>query len=582
MGESAAAKRAKVSAASGAPPAIAMHTLLGIPELRPEWPAMPDEFQIMTGAAPTPYEYIPRLVPNITHRLSVYLHEHKDIQLQVPLFTLQTPEIGAAAGGAAGVPTAFKERWKMPRCAHSLELNGIYEAAMTLYQFCTNTNKWNDQELGADLVTWPQLQACVGFWTKAALTASASNDKMRRLFFPGMLPTCIKSVWEVLELIKKTLFFQKLPACGGQAILWSWYVAMDVALREGDETIIMQLHQAALNVTSRMRLNPSKDQVALDQMAFVDTLRMKQVAAGATSSFEFAVQVCRLTKTVETDTGPVVEKKLKTLGIQFGGKDVSRTMRYTITAVASIVKKEDCLKAVRFVERSNPNVLANPDKIQRIIACIKKHTNVNEVDHVLVFLMEVIGVSLLCGDAGDDTYSVEKLVGAKKGDPAFVQLCLTKFRFLAWFLNAQMNHAASGATAALSMEGLEKIKSKVASVLAFFREFAKMEKKSEVQDMFMECGAFQFDLCSLPTHNIPPPLWRLVGVSTALSNPGFAYPHPSLRCNMQFRLSQFISRSGSTLFKVQFSFQDVVSTIAIHMKTQLHLSKYICKLQFHI
>ena len=59
MGESAAAKRAKVSAASGAPPAIAMHTLLGIPELRPEWPAMPDEFLIMTGAAPTPYEYIP-------------------------------------------------------------------------------------------------------------------------------------------------------------------------------------------------------------------------------------------------------------------------------------------------------------------------------------------------------------------------------------------------------------------------------------------------------------------------------------------------------------------------------------------
>ena len=571
MGESSAAKRAKVSAASGA--AIAMHALLGIPELRPECPAMPDEFLIMTGTAPTPFEYIPGLVANVNHRLSVYLYEHKDIQLKVPLFTLQTPEIGAAAGGAAGAPTAFKERWNMHRCVHSLELNGIYEAALTVYQFCTNTNTWNDQELGAELVTWPQLDACVGFWTKAALTASAEKDKTRRLFFPGMLPTCIKSVWEVTELIKKTLFFQKLPACGGQAILWSWYVAMDAALRAGDELIILALHQAALNVTSRMRLNPSKDQVALDQMAFVDTLRMKQVAAGATSSFEFAVQVCRLTKTVETDTGPVVEKKLKTLGIQFGGKDVSRTMRYTITAVASIVKKEDCLKAVRFVERSNPNVLANPDKIQRIIACIKKNTNVNETDHVLVFLMEVIGVSLLCGDAGDDTYSVEKLVGAKKGDPAFVQLCLTKFRFLAWFLNAQMNHAASGATAALSMEGLEKIKSKVASVLAFFREFAKMEKKSEVQDMFMECGAFQFDLCSLPTHNIPPALWRLVGVSTARSNPGFAYPHSSLRCNTQFRLSQFISRSGSTLLKVQFSFQDVVSTIAIHMmKTQLHLA----------
>ena len=577
MGESAAAKRAKASAASGA-----MHTLLGISELRPEWPAMPDEFLIMTGAAPTPHEYIPILVPNIIHRLSVYLHEHKDIQLKVPLFTLQTPEIGPAAGGAAGKPTAYKERWNMQNCVHSLELNGIYEAAMTLYQFCTNTNKWNEQELGAELVTWPQLQACVGFWTKAALTASAEKDQMRRLIFPGMLPTCIKSVWEVQELMKKTLFFQKLPACGGQAILWSWYVAMDAALREGDEKMIMELHQAALNVTSRMRLNPSKDQVALDQMAFVDTLRMQNIAAGATSSFEFAVQACMLTKIAETDTGPVVEKKLKSLGIQFGGKEVSRTMRYSITAVAFIAHKGDCLKAVRFVERSNLHVLANADKIQRIIASIKKNTNVNETDHVFVFLMEVMGVSLLCGDAGDDTYSVTKLVGDKKGEASFVTLCLTKFRFLAWFLNAQMNHAASGATAALSMEGLEKIKSKVASVLAFFREFAKMEKKSEVQDMFMECGAFQFDLCSLPTHNIPPASWRLVGVSTARSNPGFAYPHPSLRCNMQFRLSQFISRSGSTLFKVQFSFQDVVSTIAIHMKTQLHLSKYICKLQFHI
>ena len=93
MGESPAAKRAKVSAASGAAPAIAMqHVLLGIPELRPECPAMPDEFLIMTGTAPTPFEYIPGLVANVNHRLSVYLYEHKDIQLKVPLFTLQTPE----------------------------------------------------------------------------------------------------------------------------------------------------------------------------------------------------------------------------------------------------------------------------------------------------------------------------------------------------------------------------------------------------------------------------------------------------------------------------------------------------------
>ena len=560
------AKRQKVDAARGAPPVIPMHKLLAIPEIQPERMDMPSEDLVMTGVAPTPYEYMQKLVPHVNHGLSVWLYKNKN--LQVPLYTLQTPQIETAASGA----TAYKEAWNMGNCEKSLEGNELYEAAMTVHQFCPNTHTWNGQELGSELVTWPQVDACTGYWTKAALTASAEKEKMRRLLFPGMMPTCIKTVWEVTELIKKSQFFKKLPACGGHAILWSWYIAMDEALRGGDEAIILALHEAGLNVTVRMRLNPSKDQVALDQLAFVDALRMGHLAAGATSSFEFAVLVCALTKTLETDTGPVVEKKINAIGIQFGGKPVTRGMRYTIAAVASICNKAHCLKAVRFLERANPNALANPDKIQRIIACLKKHANVNEVDDMLVFLMEVMGVSFLCGDAADDTYSIEKLVGARKGESALVHLWLAKFRFVAWFLTAQMHHAASGATSALSIAGLEKIKGKSASVLAFYREFAKMEKKSEVQDVFTP---------SLHTTYLQP--------CSACS--GFQQQGPIQGLLIHIRV--FVATCSSDFhnsfhdaaphfFQVQFSFQYVVSTIAIHMKTQLHLSKYYCKSQFHI
>ena len=548
-------KRQRLSAPSGAPPAaIAMHKLLDIPEQRPECPVMPEEADIMTGAAPTPHEYMKLLVPNVKHHLSVWLHQHKDIKLQAPLHTLQTPQIDTAASGAAGVPTAYKERWNMENCERSLETNGIYEASMTVHQFCIYTNVWNHEELGAELVTWPELNACGGFWNKAALTASAEKDKQRRLFFPGMVPTCIKAVWEVSQLAKKEQFFQQLPACGGQATVWSWYVAMSAALREEDELMILALHQAGCNVTARMRLNPSKDQVVLDQMAFVDTLRMSYLAAGATSCFEFALQVVKLTKIEETDTGPVVEKKLQSLGIQFAGKKVSRNMRYTISAVASISKKLQCLKAVRFVERANPNALANPDKIQRIIACIKKHANVNEVDDMLEFLMEVIGVTFLCGDATDDTYSIDKLVGANRKESAFVQLCLQKFRFMAWFLAAQMHHAASGATTALSIEGLEKIKSKVASVLAFYREFAKMEKKSEVQDVFAPslhttylqlCGAWSGFQQQGPIQGLLIRIRVFVATCSSDFHTSFHDPAPHFvrfgsRSKMSFQLSQYI------------------------------------------
>ena len=560
------AKRQKLSAASGAPPAVPMHTLLGIPEQQPECMDMPSDDQMMTGVAPTPYEYMKGLVPHVKHRLSVWLHKNKNIQLQQPLHTLQTPQIETAASGA----TAYKERWNMENCEKSLQRNELYEAAMTAHQFDLHTNNWNGRELGAEQVTWTQLNACTGFWTQAALTASAEKDKTRRLIFPGMLPTCIKTLWEVSELMKKGQFFKQLPACGGHAILWSWFIAMGEALSREDEALILALHEAGLNVTVRMRLNPSQEQVALDQLSFVDALRMGHVAAGATSNLEFAVLVCGLTNTLETDTGPMIEKKVTSLGIQFRGKPVTKGMCYTISAVAGFHKKEHCLKAVRFLERANSNALANPDKIQRIMACIKKHANVNEADHVLVFLMEVMGVTFLCGDATDETYAIDKLVGAKRGESGFVQYTLAKFRFVGWFLNAQMNHAASGATAALSIEGLEKIKGKVESVLQFYREFAKMDKKSEVvQDVItpsihttylQPCSAWSGFQQQGPIQGLLIHMRVFVATCSSDFQNSFHDPDPHF-------------------FEVQFSFRYVVSNIAIHMKTRLHISKYYCKAQ---
>ena len=93
-------------------------------------------------------------------------------------------------------------------------------------------------------------------WGQARLVASSENPKLRRLFFPIIIPTLCKDLVDAKRIIKiegvDQPVFTKLPLLGGRPILLGLYRALDywagqVASGEpGAADFLMKLWEAFL------------------------------------------------------------------------------------------------------------------------------------------------------------------------------------------------------------------------------------------------------------------------------------------------------------------------------------------------
>ena len=367
----------------------------------------------------------------------------------------------------------------MENCLTSLRTNGFYESSMTEWQFDPSVEKWEDIDLGVNNVSWTQYEACDGLWSNAVLVSSAEDpDTLGRFIFPGFIPTAVKSTDVIQEMVKHDSFFKALPACGGNVVCWSLIGALDEALSScvSDKSVeakLVRLYEASLTITVRMRLNPSSAQLLLDQMSYVDILRVQNVASGATSFFEFALQVLRLPAISPLVSGPELVKKLSTFGIQFKGKPVDRNLAYSILSVVGTADKGRGKDAVRFLERICPQIVSDPTKLLRAFQVLKKLCSPEEWHEGCVMLMECMGVAILSGDEDDENFTGDYLVPKERRKIGYVHSAITKMKFNKWFMDEQSMHAASGASSgALSSDGLAAIKLKCSSPRVFWSNFA--------------------------------------------------------------------------------------------------------------
>ena len=492
MGDEPAKKRAKLEkAASGALQAASgalqdkfdanLHAgMLGLPLNAPIVSAKPSDNDIMSGRAPALDDWMSDLWKSVVFRLSVVLYEDPETRLRMPLHLQQTPPFKASKNGVATGATTYKERWCMKNCVTSLRSNGLYEASMSLWQFLPAAKEWGGVDLAIDAVSWRQYEACAGLWSKATLASSSENCGQARYIFPGFLPTCVQSVELVEEMVNHDVFFRDLPACGGQAVMWSLIGALDAALSDGDNAQTIRLYEASVTVTVRMRVAPSKVQLQLDSMGFIDVLRVQGFACGATSFFEFALAVLNFDQVTGQETGTDLMKKLDVLGVNFSGKPVSKYIAYGILALVGLADQGAGKESVRYLERISPRVFSDYTKISRSFQVLKKHCGPDEWKDALIMMMESIGVSLLSGDAVEDDFSVDFMVPKTRGAAGYVRGNLIKRKFVKWFLDEQIVTAASGASSVLSTAGLVAIKDKCCSPKSFWRHFHDDEPTEDV------------------------------------------------------------------------------------------------------
>jgi hypothetical protein len=450
--------------------------LLGISEFEPPLPTKPTERDMIVNSntCKSLKQYAQENYEWVVWNLSNVLYDHPKISLRAPLAAQRTPSFDAMTPGTRmrSVPTTYKEPWNMENCMTSLTTSGLYEGSLTIWQFEPVTEVWEvnaDEKvnLGVDAVAWPAVVACQGFWSRAALKSSASDASDGRYVFPTFLLTAVKTIDAIRDLIEHNNFFSNLPCLASHAVMWSIIDALHevLAALKNDPTNmelldrLVKLYEASVTVTGRMRLNPSSAQLTLDQLSYVDQLRMLNVGSGATSCFEWFLSVLRLPGVDATLTGPQFQGKLNAYGVTFKGKGVDRNLAYAILSIVGIADRGEGMAAVRFLERINPVIVSDVTKLMRICQTIKKICAPEELHDACRMVMECMAVSILSGDEEADNFTVEYVVPKEKMQKGFVHTCGRKLAFNRWLLDFASNQAASGATnGAVTCDGVSAIR----------------------------------------------------------------------------------------------------------------------------
>ena len=216
-------------------------------------------------------------------------------------------------------------------------------------------------------------------------------------------------------------------------------------------------------------------QMILDQMIFIDNLRILNVAAGAASCFEWILHVWKLLGGSDPNlTCQALLPRLTELGVQFKGKAVDRGLGYAIMAVVGVADKDPGMAAVRFVERISPGVLASETKLTRAWQIIKKICPSEDLHDACRMVMESIGVAILSGDETADNFTVDFLTPKEAKKKGYVHISVRKMGFKNYIIKDAESQAQSGATnGALTCEGVSNVRSKFSSPLAFWENFSE-------------------------------------------------------------------------------------------------------------
>ena len=456
--------------------------MLGITVREPPSPDVPTEFEIISGEAVQLKTFITALHASVLWRLSAFLFEDPIVKLREPLYKQRTPPFEVKEAGA---PTGYMEPWNMLNCVKSLAENNLYESSLTMWQFDPAQDKFDGIDLGVNAISWKQYQACSELWNEQRLLASSQNPDKARFIFESFIPSAVKSVDIVKELQEKGTFFQALPACGGNVLLWSLIGALDEWLKKHAEgapdtrEMVIRLLEASLNVTCRMRLAPNEAQIRLDQLGYMDVLRVLGAALGAVSFHEFAMKALDLPNITGKESGPELVNKMGIFGVTFKGKPIDKNVAYSILAIVGMADRGEGLAAVQFLDRVNSNVMADFSKLLRTFQMLRKLCQPDEWQEGTVAVMESMAIALLTGDKAADSFSTEYILPRGRRSCGYVHATITSMKFKKWFLDDQVTQAAGGASTALSLEGLLDIKSKCRSPRAFWKNFAQKEDIEE-------------------------------------------------------------------------------------------------------
>ena len=381
-------------------------TVLMIDSAQPFRPKLPSMEDIVSGKAPSVRSYAHNLFRYVSYKFASFLYDDELIELRHPLEESRCPPIDntpkCAASGATWRPTSIMEPLDMTRCMWSLTHSGFYDGTVSIW----NLNSFTTRAFGIDLdlkdPSWQQFLVLAGYWSKANLASSHADQSLQRYFFPSKLLSFIHDVSLLEQKSCKGHGLRDMPASGGHAVCWSFYAAVDDALAAADVRRLRLLWEVSNQVTVRLRLKPTAHQLVLDRLNMADQLRIKALASGVQSFFQFCCDVFTLPKTDEPQLSCVkLVALLEEFGVTYKGKAIDKPMGFALLAVMPFALDPQCRETVAFLDRIEPKAFDDHTKVMRCCQRVKNSSATAEHLDSFVFAMESMAVSLLAGNTKD-------------------------------------------------------------------------------------------------------------------------------------------------------------------------------------
>ena len=124
-------------------------------------------------------------------------------------------------------------------------------------------------------------------WSDEKLVRSSEDPSKRYFIINEAVPTAVSSLVDVPSTGGVGLV--KLPCLGSRGVITGLYSTIDDALRANDLGKVKKLYEAALSMPMRVRVGPSKIQVALDSITYSEDLHTGK-AASTDSFFDFTAK----------------------------------------------------------------------------------------------------------------------------------------------------------------------------------------------------------------------------------------------------------------------------------------------------
>ena len=366
----------------------------------PDCPKLPPDTQRDIGSRAVMKSVAPWVVDTLNARLPGMLHlKNFDVRCAEPL----------VIAGAQGLQS-FKEAWVPKNALASCRSVGMYEAGGNLL--------WIDPEVAVGSTEIPSEDPA---WHAVCRMAQALSEPTvfengkKRIRLTVTL-SCARRAGLVGMSGESYPSGGALVLLGGHGVLWSWYVAMAQALKNGETDLVKMLYECALTTTLCMWTTTESRVLALESIRLSENIR----TVGLLSVDNFIVFAKKIWYMSPAPDKPDL-KKLIHQDVRFHGAIVNTTMMRVILSLKPFLTSqvEDLLNTLDR-EFGMEVLTASYNKIKLLMQAVKNNTEVGS------WVLASMIVSLRRQEVAPSDFTVE-CYSKGKSQPSFIQIaCANK------------------------------------------------------------------------------------------------------------------------------------------------------------